>query len=214
MDDVIRDSYLVLDLPLYLLDGQEFQSKDAYGHPCTVTDAVWRPSGRYFNNTPSFITVPHSAELKTANGTLEAFVKPDSITSSYGFMSNELGAAGAGDFYLGFDGTAIPYFGFMIDDGAEHTLASSSKPSAGQWYHVAATFGAEGMKLYIDGRPDTTDASITQGTEGNSQSILIGSRRTDKWGFDGLIGEARIYSRALTPQEIQHNYLATRWRYR
>ena len=33
-------------------------------------------------------------------------------------------------------------------------------------------------------------------------------------GFDGLIGEVRIYKRALTPLEVQHNYLATKGRYR
>jgi len=27
------------------------------------------------------------------------------------------------------------------------------------------------------------------------------------------VGEARIYSRALTLPEIRHNYLATKWRY-
>ncbi len=33
-------------------------------------------------------------------------------------------------------------------------------------------------------------------------------------GWLGNIDEVRIYSRALTPLEIQHNYLATKWRYR
>ena len=31
--------------------------------------------------------------------------------------------------------------------------------------------------------------------------------------WNGLIDEVRIYNRALTPLEIQHNYLATKWRY-
>jgi hypothetical protein len=29
----------------------------------------------------------------------------------------------------------------------------------------------------------------------------------------GVIGEVFIYSRALTIQEVQHKYLATKWRY-
>ena len=31
--------------------------------------------------------------------------------------------------------------------------------------------------------------------------------------FKGLIGDVRVYNRALTPLEIQRIYLATKWRY-
>ena len=44
----IHDPSLVLDLPLYELDGASFMSKDTYGHLCTVTNTLWRLDGRHF----------------------------------------------------------------------------------------------------------------------------------------------------------------------
>ena len=49
MMDYIRDNSLVLDLPLYKLDGTKFKSQDAYGHLCTVTGALWRLTHRNFD---------------------------------------------------------------------------------------------------------------------------------------------------------------------
>ena len=51
----IFDPSLVLYLPLYQLDGASFVSKDAHGHLCSVTGALWRPNGRWFDGTDDTI---------------------------------------------------------------------------------------------------------------------------------------------------------------
>jgi len=43
--------------------------------------------------------------------------------------------------------------------------------------------------------------------------LIIGEARNLARDFDGRIGEVRLYNRALTPLEIENNYLATKWRY-
>ena len=51
----IFDPSLVLYLPLHQRDGSSFMSKDAYGHVCTVTGAVWTPEGRLFDGVDDYI---------------------------------------------------------------------------------------------------------------------------------------------------------------
>ena len=69
----IYDPSLVLYLPFYQLDGASFMSKDKHGYPCTVTGALWRPDGHYFDGTDDKIVVPDAASLDITTGiTIEA----------------------------------------------------------------------------------------------------------------------------------------------
>ncbi|GAI13447.1 unnamed protein product, partial [marine sediment metagenome] len=89
-------------------------------------------------------------------------------------------------------------------------------PSANVWHCVVCTLDGIGnvSQIYLDG--------VAYGTSGACPAvniggvIRVGSRYalSETWhAFDGVLGEAVIYSRILTPQEIQHNYEATKWRY-
>ena len=76
-----------------------------------------------------------------------------------------------------------------------------------QWQHVTVTYDgkrwASGVKIYIDGKPQATKILFDQNTEPfrkKDTPIRIG------WGgglrFHGAIGDARIYRRALTGEEV------------
>ena len=72
------------------------------------------------------------------------------------------------------------------------------------------------IKLFLDGQTEGADLSYSNGTTAHNLALTIGCRH-ESAAYDvfhkGLIGEVRIYRRALTPTEVQHNYLATKWRY-
>ena len=59
----ILDPALRLYLPLWKLDGNSFQSKDAYGHLATVTGATKVLQGFSFDGVDDKITIPHAATL-------------------------------------------------------------------------------------------------------------------------------------------------------
>ena len=79
--------------------------------------------------------------------------------------------------------------------------------------HIALTYDQTVMTLYINGESEET--------RGQTGAINIGAQRlfigdavaSAPYSFPGTIGEVRIYNRALTPQEIQQNYLATQSTY-
>ncbi|UCD52348.1 MAG: discoidin domain-containing protein [Phycisphaerales bacterium] len=85
---------------------------------------------------------------------------------------------------------------------------SDDKQTTG-WQHVAATWtSGEELKLYIDGQLDTprgvdppASGAVTAVT-----TLIVGKGAKDDApgeGWDGLIDDVRIYSRALSQEEIQ-----------
>ena len=104
--------------------------------------------------------------------------------------------------------TAIRSTNTVNDNVFHHILCQNKALSGGDLSDV---------EVYIDGSLETP--SVTNNTLGarsilNNVNLRIGSRDGGGQPFSALIGEARIYNRALTPLEIQRNYLATKRRYR
>ena len=117
-------------------------------------------------------------------------------------------------------------FTVRYDDGAVTTVIVTATISADTWHHAVATISATDnrTKLFVDGilgDEDTTPFSLIN--DPSPFPFLIGAgfpltsitfenlNITDF--FDGMIGETRIYNRALTPTEITQNYNATKPRY-
>lgn len=214
--DFIFDPSLVLYLPLHHLDGASFMSKDAYGHVCSVTGALWRPQGRYFDGLDDRIDCGDKAafELGTSDYTLEAWVKPvvdgtrRTVFSKY-----------ATDVYGIWIHTDDKWHAYTYDAmGGGISTYSIDAAVADRWYHLVAikyprAVGGAYQDLYIDGEFDNQNYSGgVADLDTSGASLFVGSRNALEH-FKDTIGEVRIYRRALTPLEIQHNYLATKWRY-
>jgi uncharacterized repeat protein (TIGR01451 family) len=77
----------------------------------------------------------------------------------------------------------------------------------GNWHHVAATRvrSSGEMKLYVDG---LQVASATGGTQSLTAPprITLGRVQVDNNPFQGKLDEVAIYTRALSPQEVQSIY--------
>jgi len=218
----VFDPSLVLYLPLYELDGSSFASRDAYGHLCTVTGALWRPNGHYFDGADDRIAVADSAgsafDLITAM-TYEVWVKPGNGGDNYGrFLSKTdanpyanrkvmLGKELADETNVRWEHSDLAGGG-VLNSGAGAMVVDA-------WNHVVGTYENSGQKfIYVNGASvaSATQAGTVASTAGGV--LWIGSLFATNQNFLGDIGEVRIYNRGLTPQEIQHNYLATKWRYR
>ena len=94
---------------------------------------------------------------------------------------------------------------FIYDPVAKWQVAEQSVSDTfnGQWHHLAGTYDGNDVKLYIDGVEQDSHPFV--GTINNLVFPLhIGhnAQETDRF-YDGTIDEVRIYSRALSPAEIQ-----------
>jgi len=220
----VSDPGLVLYLPLCELDGSSFMSRDAYGHLCTVTGALWRHKGRWFDGADDVITIPKTTVIDNifaGGGTLIAWINPASdgegnvakiASKNNGWLWNvfsELTGNVKARLYVWRDGDD----GYWDLDNRNITLNA--------WNCFAVTYNSDSVNndpiFYING---VVAASSESGTPTDAQGddsgddLLLGNNAGGTNTWDGLIGEVMGYSRILTPLEIQDIYLATKWRYR
>lgn len=89
--------------------------------------------------------------------------------------------------------------------------------SEGIWYNVGMTYNSLlGIKIFFNGIEDTGEISTSPdvGWTSNTGNLFsIGSRAGGSGQYNGNISQVSIYNKALTPQEIQQNFNATRGRY-
>ena len=161
-----------------------------------------------FNGVDSYVQVPNSPALEPTTVSVEAWVN-SSVVKPYGYIVDK------GDF----GGEAGSYALYTSgNSGLAFYVSGGESPNAGpgiwdgNWHHVVGTFDGTTVRLYVDG------AEVGNGTPTNTSQISYGSPdsndlfigtyadRNSVYLFDGLIDEASVYNRALSPAEIQALY--------
>ena len=122
--------------------------------------------------------------------TLELWVLPRQIPSrEAGLLWQYVGVFGL-TYYV--DGRCYFYSGGK-------TVAAPLQP--GTWHHIVGTYDRRQARLYFDGRLAASSESTSRTRVG--KSFHIGSKGK---GLNGLIDDARIYSRALSADEVASSY--------
>lgn len=211
--EFVFDPSLVLYLPFYELDGASFKSRDTYGHLCSVTGALWRADGRYFDGADDKIVVPDHVGLRTTGSfTIGIWIYLNAIGSEYRLYSK--------------DEAADPWEGVLFRVNSGNTVdiilngygqaTTTATLSAERWYCLMATIDeASGLaEIDINGEPDVSAAGAQIPALSSTLDLAIGQGVRGGLVLDGLIGELIVMTRAMTFSERQNYYLATRWRYR
>ena len=153
--------------------------------------------------------IEYDASLFPAQGTIEVVVRVDEVgsldkrTGGSGFrhVSTILDSAGAdarvqGDIFLSVDGrdgrvrfTLVPVGG--ADPGSQVQVTSATSIVDGQYHSVAVSYGSRGIKLFIDGSLEDSDAFA--GSRATNRPVSLGDF-ADKYYNDnafanGFIGE-------------------------
>ncbi|MEM8932263.1 MAG: LamG domain-containing protein, partial [Acidobacteriota bacterium] len=99
----------------------------------------------------------------------------------------------AGRAFLRVDGTVLEGASIIADD---------------RWHHVAGVYDREGLRLYVDGRLDRSAPLERPKSLDTRALVIVGRGFDDRYAFDGVLDEVRVYGRALSAPEIA--VLATR----
>jgi uncharacterized repeat protein (TIGR03803 family) len=177
------------------------------GQHGTISGAV-PAAGKYggalaFDGVDDVVAIAHTSHLLlTAGMTLEAWVRPDTLQSWRSVVLKEAPAGLAYGLYANTDTNRAA--GFASISGSDWGVASSSALPPSQWSHVAVTYNARKLKLWVNGIQK--DSKSIQGLirSSNGQLMLGGN---NVWGeyFDGVIDNVRVYNRALGATAIQAN---------
>ncbi len=96
----------------------------------------------------------------------------------------------------------------FMSGGTTYSATSTTSVNDNKWHHVLGTYDGQTLNMYVDGvwEDDNTDPSVSLPT--NAGAVRIGADYQDTPAnfFNGLIDEVRVYSRALTGEEIKRLY--------
>ena len=87
----------------------------------------------------------------------------------------------------------------------ENADVSAALPAIDDWHHIAATYNSEFLRLYIDG-DKVAEKAYDEPIQINDQKIYVGGAVGRQYWFNGIIDEVKIYSCALTTEDILHIY--------
>ena len=100
---------------------------------------------------------------------------------------------------------------FGVSNGSQQIITSPLSYNDNQWHHVAASQGADGMKLYVDGllvgtNPTTTATAYTGYWRIGGDRVWSGA--TSSY-FAGSLDEAAVYSTVVSETDVRAHYNAS-----
>src|SRR3989339_271361 len=158
-----------------------------------------------FDGLGTFINVNDSNSLDVTTAlSIEAWVKSNVITVDSGPTRRILDK---GVYLLAASDQA--YFKIYIGGIGKGVGKVWTQSDLGIWHHLVGTYDGINVKLYQDGVLAGQTAA-TGNIDVNGSSLVMGRQGTSASGrFDGLIDEIKIYSRALTQEEVLSRYQGT-----
>ena len=184
--------------------GASVRDTSGEGNDGAISGAAWAQAGRFgkalnFDGRDDWVTVADDASLDlTGPMTLEAWVKPDALTSWDSILMKETPDYEAYALYASSQSPALVPSGWAVDASA---YGNAKLPTTG-WSHLAFTYDGRNTGLYVNGTL-VQSLQMAQTLPKSTQPLRIGG--SSVWVrqlFDGLIDEVRIYNRPLTAAEV------------
>lgn len=192
----------------------------------SATEGWTANNGRWPNNSPEALMFDGSNDYVDAgnsvqsltNLSLESWIKlkelgrAQTIVSRWGTTADT--TAG---YELIVDSNNKLRFDLSSTGGDVTNLFSKTVLKSGEWYHVVGSYDGSSMKVYINGTLD--NSSVYSSGVNNPAGIPLGIGNfyyqvANPWNYpsnlrlNGVIDSTRIYSRALSANEILSNYNA------
>ncbi|MCU1431107.1 MAG: hypothetical protein JWP95_212, partial [Actinotalea sp.] len=144
--------------------------------------------------------------------TVETWVRTTSTQGGklIGFGNVATGSSSNYDRHVYMDNAGRIWFG--VHPGGVRTVNSASSYNDGQWHHVVASLGADGMKLYVDGKRVGARGDVTSG-QGYSGYWRVGGDNINGWterpssdNLAGVLDDVAVYGTVLTHDQVLAHY--------
>jgi hypothetical protein len=173
-------------------------------------DSTGQPT---FDGTNDGINLGDQSNFDFTNGicSIEAIVKfPSSWTggSQYPNLISKGASAGwdtNGWSLFGFrDWGGKKSWGFGMRNGSTNRIVSRNNVAEDVFWHIVATLDGTTMRLYENGVEVSTNTQTINPAE-NTTNVYIGRGPNSQY-FPGDLPVSKIYSRTLSPEQIEQNY--------
>jgi glucose/arabinose dehydrogenase len=193
-------------------DGSGTSVSDASGNGLTgaiAGGAAWTTAGQFggaltFDGIDDRVTVAASPLLNLTTGTVEAWVRLDTVGRWHGVVAKGNANTDPGHNYA-IEIENTNFVSCVIGNGtSSNAVRSTTQVAAGQFYHLACAWDGSQLRLYINGVLNRS-VSQTITPASNSAPLFIGQYGGNVDRFDGVIDEVRIYNVALAQAQIQND---------
>ncbi|MBN2251715.1 MAG: LamG domain-containing protein [Candidatus Altiarchaeota archaeon] len=166
-------------------------------------------NGLYFNGSGDYVYFGNETDLGPASEiTIQAWIKPSDVTRNYAtVISSYRKNAPAGNGYaLGFDADS-GRISFGVTTAAESCVTDTSALANDAWHHVTGVYNGSKMLLYVNGvlKNSIPKTGVIQKQDNASIGAAIKTPGLRNY-FYGTIDEVKIWSRALSEDEIKKEY--------
>lgn len=166
-----------------------------------------------FDGNNDYVSVNDSVSLNiTGQISIEAWIKPPTTINSANSNMRVVDKQHA--YYLLFDyPSANGKLKLVLRIGGSfvNVPSTTNNWNAGQWYHIVGTYDGSTMKIYVNGALENSKPQ-TGNIEATNYKLFFGTRAVNNiptnMFFNGIIDEVKIYSRALSANEILEHYNA------
>lgn len=132
--------------------------------------------------------------------------------SGYAIISNCSSSSNGFMLYQNAESPYNKYIFFLVASGIQG-ISSNILLSTNTWYNITVTYNGNYIICYTNGIYDNQVEKSGGPISTNPSNFLLGKVGYSDSFFPGKISQVSIHNRALTAQEIQHNFNATRSRY-
>ena len=190
--------------------GSTVVDESGNGNQGTITGAVRTNDGRFgraltFDGSGDWVTVPDDPTLDlTTAFTLEAWVYPTGTSTVARPIAGKERSQNPA-YYLNAATAGVQNPSANVRAGGNNlTVTAGSALALNTWSHVAATYDGSALRLYVNGTLAAQQAA-SGGMTASTRPFRIGHNNIEGGIFAGRIDEVRVYSRALTAQQIQND---------
>jgi len=177
-----------------------------------VTDATWEegsPSTFDFDGTDGKIETNF-----TTNGfsglTVSAWIYRISNQVQY-FASQWIEGSGTSSSW-GLDTYTNKLLFFVRAGSSSKVITGGTNITTGVWRNVTGIWDGSNIYVYLDGISDATPVSCTS-MNTTTPNMSIASSTNDQYFLNGNINSVHVYNRALSANEVLHNYNALKGRF-
>ncbi len=188
------------------------------GASCTVptTGTGKFGNGGSFDGSEDYANVSSSTweTLPTNNSvTVSLWVKRSSLSQNAGLFVSSYGNHVQGRWGVLMSSSGTPFASLYAKNASTYrTATATTATSTTQWYLITAVFDrtTQQIKIYVNGAQEGSGTFLNTDTleSTDSQPDAIGSQMgtANKYFFNGLLDDVRIYNRALSPAEVSFLY--------
>ena len=184
--------------------GEETKDASGNGHDGKLIDDPKWVEGKFgtaldFGGTGSYVLVPDddALDLSDAVTVMAWFNLNEAIAGNRRMMSKN------DSIFVIFDFGNPIALDFLTKPNNDFAESTTTDWEVGEWYHFAGTYDGDTLRIYINGNLEGEKSGVPP-IAASGLDLWIGF---DDWasalGFHGIIDDVRIYSKALTEEEIK-----------